>query len=102
MTQIAVLGPKNLSQGHQFLRVTEAFENLTATLVGMDDFLCIENHIEAVNLGEKLRELLRTHNTMEAVNLTFEKEHITENAEKADGGWHTEGSLSKLPGWTEC
>lgn len=52
-------------------------------------------------LGEKLRFLLRTHKTMESVNVYLERTSVQENREGVDGGWHTEGSLLLLPGWTE-
>ena len=53
------------------------------------------------SLGEQLRDLLRQHGTMESVNLKFEKEHILEQQENTEGGWHTQLSLEKLPGWDE-
>ena len=52
--------------------------------------------------GEKLRELLRTHHTMESVNVHMERQHVLEDHEGVEGGWHTEGSLALQPGWTEC
>lgn len=46
-------------------------------------------------------KLLREKGTMELVNLTIEKSHVQEYEEGLEGGWHTQGSLMLLPGWTE-
>jgi len=39
---------------------------------------------------------------METVNVEIEREHSKTKDEDLEGGWHTEGSLATLPGWTEC
>lgn len=44
--------------------------------------------------------MLKEHGCMDAVNIALERENIQEFGEGADGGWHTEGSLGQLPGWT--
>lgn len=38
---------------------------------------------------------------MEKVNIHLERLHVQGQREGIDGGWHTEGSLATLPGWTE-
>ena len=49
--------------------------------------------------GEKLRELLVSHGTFDAVEVQLENVHIEEQTDKLRGGWHTEASLLK-EGWT--
>lgn len=53
-------------------------------------------------LGEKLHELLLQNGSMNEVNVQLEQEHIVEEEDDAKGGWHTEGSLKLIPGWTPC
>ena len=71
-------------------------------LLAMACLFCISTVFRLYSsLGEQLRDLLRQHGTMESVNLKFEKEHILEQQENTEGGWHTQLSLEKLPGWDE-